>query len=227
MSFLYRRTGIILNRKNVGSVDRKITFLSVDGKRELRARGTQKLASKLAGSLEPLTLVDLTVAHGKTADQITGSTVRNRYRSIHANVPAIAGASLLASSADALIRGVHEEREPYRRVREAFALLGRSRTNRELFLSVGYGLWSLIASLGYAPRERDLPPRAPVRRLVKHLLRGDARLVRRIRCSVGTARGSVEASIAFTEALAERSLPAGEFFQRIFSRSSGRQLGSR
>ncbi len=218
MSLLYRRTGIILNRRNVGNVDRRITLLSADGKHELRARGTQKLASKLAGSLEPLTLVELTIARGRNSDQVTGSSVRDAYRSIHANLPRIAGASVLASASDALVRGHHHDPLPYQRLREAFALLARSRTNREVFLAVAYGLWNLVASLGYAPHERDFPQPVPVRRLITVLLRGEVKLVRRVRCTVGTARLCVETALRFTEAQAERQITAGSFFRRMLAR---------
>lgn len=218
MSSLYRRTGIILKRQNVGSVDRMITLFAADGKHVLRARGTQKLESKLAGSLEPLTLVELTIARGRNSDQVTGSSLHDAYRSIHASLPKIAAASLLASAVDALVRGPHNDPLPYKRLREAFALLARSRTNREVFLAVAYGLWNLLASLGYAPHERDYPASNPARRLAAVLLRGQVKLVRRVRCTVGTARRCTEAALQYTEAQAEQPLVAGTFFRRVLTR---------
>lgn len=215
MTALERKIGIILNRRNVGSSDRLMTLFAADGKHEYRARGTQKLESKLAGSLEPLTLVELTVARGKRIGQITGASVRDRYGKIRQSLPRIAGAGLLASAVDALVRGHLDDGLPYTRIREAFVLLERSRTNREVFLSVSYGLWNLVSHLGYSPIVSSVRSTPAVVRLLGVLLHGNPLLVRRIRCSVQTARASAEAGIAFAESVAERAIPAAPFFRRV------------
>ncbi len=212
---LERKIGIILNRRNIGNHDRIVTFFAVDGKHEYRARGTQKLESKLAGSLEPLTLVELTVARGKRLGQITGASVRDAYDQIRQSVPRLAGAGILASALDALVRGHLDESTAYQRIREAFVLLERSRTNREVFLSVAYGLWNLLRNLGYAPAMAGVRSTPAVVRLVAVLLRGHPLLVRRIRCSVQTARLGAEAGTAFAEEMAEREISAASFFRRV------------
>ncbi len=217
MSPLIRRVGLILARRNVGSTDRRIVVLASDGKHELRARGTQKLQSKLAGSLEPLTLVELTSVNGRAGELVTGSAIRDAFPSIRANVARIAGAGLVAVAADSLIRGHLDEATSYRCVRETFALLGVSRTNREVLVAVAYGLWSLLRSLGYAPRPEGIEGTPPVRRTVAIILRGDPRFVRRIRCRVGTARQACEAAMTAVTMAAERPLPAAAFFRRATS----------
>ncbi|MBI4090313.1 MAG: recombination protein O N-terminal domain-containing protein [Candidatus Kerfeldbacteria bacterium] len=209
MVAMYRLTGIVLNRRNVGPVDRAVTVLAADGKHVLRARGTQKLASKLAGSLEPLTLVELTVAPGRR-QLVTGSTVRDSYRNIHANLARISGASLLVSAVDALVFGLVDDTTVFRRVREALALLSRSRTNRDVFLAVAYGLWNLLWLLGHADRPTSASAGG---RLQSVLLRGRVNQVRRIRCRVATARWSVEAAVVGVEQVAERPVPAAAFFR--------------
>lgn len=220
MSSLYRRTGIILKRQNVDSVDRMITLFAADGKHVLRARGTQKLESKLAGSLEPLTLVELTIAHGRHSDQVTGSSLHDAYRSIHASLPKIAAASLLASAVEALVHGIHDDHVPYRRIREALALVARSTTNRQLYLAASFGLWNLVAALGH-PVERGMPAAPSARRLRDVLLHGDPRLLDRIRCSVATARVCLEGSVANVEFAAEREVPAARFFTLTFTGRRG------
>lgn len=216
MASLYRRLGIILNRSNVGRADRRVTLFAADGKHVLRARGTQKLESKLAGSLEPLTLVDLTIARGRTMDQVTGSVIRDAYRSIRQHLPRIAGAGLLVSAADSLVQGLLDDRMPYTRIREAFALISRSRTNRDVLLAVAYGLWNLSASLGYRPHPASLSVPVPVRTMTALLLCGDVNAVRRIRSRVSTARACAAAALYHVEMTAERPLPASRFFRRMF-----------
>lgn len=213
MASLTNRTGIILNRRNVGTSDRRITLFSADGKQELRARGTQKVGSKLAGSLEPLTLVEVTTVCGRNGEQVIGSTIHDAFRHLHTSVAKIAAAGLVASSVDVTIRGLHDEKALFRRIRESILLIQRSATNRTLFLSVAYGLWNLIVLTGYSPFP-DIERRktTPVDRLVSVLLQGEPRLVRRIACTVRTAHSSVEAALRQIERIAERDVPAGRFF---------------
>lgn len=212
-----RRTGIILNRRNVGTNDRRFSILSAGGKYEVIARGAQKAESKLAGSLEPLTLVEVTVVRGRRGEIVTGSSIRDAYRHIHGYVGTIAAAGVLASTAEALVRGELDDPVPYKRLREAFALLGRSRTNKDILLATGYGLWSLVTALGYKP---NIAPRAKTStaRLIGVVVRGDVSLVRRIRCSVGTARAAVDAGLRYAARIAEREIPAAAFFRSIFDR---------
>lgn len=212
MAALSRRIGIIVQRRNIGSNDRRITLFCVDGKHELRARGTQKLESKLAGSLEPLTLVEVTTVRGRNGEQITGSSIRDSYRAIHGSVARIAGAGLLASAVDQLVHGVHDDHIPYRRVREALVLIGRSRTNREVALAVAYGLWNLIATIGYAPRFAPPKLRPSGQRLVEVIVKGNVRVVRRIRCTVRTARETVTEAVRTVERITDREVPASRFF---------------
>lgn len=212
---MHRLTGIVLKRRNIGSVDRLVTLFSAAGKQEFRARGTQKLASKLAGSLEPLTLVELTVAPSRRS-VIIGSVVRESYRSIHENLAKIAAAGLLASAAETLVVGQLDDPVSYRRLREAMALVSRSRTNREVFLGIAYGLWNLLAALGYAALPTGATAAEGRLRLV--LLRGQVNLVRRIRCAVATARRSAEGAVAAAERAAERPVPAAPFFWTTLTR---------
>jgi len=208
---MHRRIGIILNRRNVGANDRRITLFCADGKHELRARGTQKFESKLAGSLEPLTLVDVTVVRGRNGEQITGSAIRDPYRALHASLPRLAAAGLVAACLDAVVHGWHDERLLLKRVREAFALIGRSRTNRQLLLSVGYGLWNLIAIAGYAPGFGS-GKKTSTHRLIEVLLRGDVKLLKRIRCTVRTSRECVDVALKQVHMITDSDIPAARFF---------------
>lgn len=211
---MHRLVGLILNRKNVGQADRRITVLAADGKHELRARGTQKLASKLAGSLEPLTLVDLTVA----GRQVTGSTIRDPYRAVHANVPRLASVGLMAAAVDGLIRGPHDDHLTLKILRQGFALVGRSRTNRDLLLAVGYVLSNLLVTQGYHPGSRRSTLPVPAQRLVEIYCRQDPNLLRRVRCSVLSARKVVEEQIREIEKVVERPVAPAVFFWHILTR---------
>lgn len=59
MSHFLRTQAIILRRTNYGEADKIINFLTTDGQLSAVARGIRKAGSKLAGALEPFSIVEL------------------------------------------------------------------------------------------------------------------------------------------------------------------------
>lgn len=73
--------------------DRVLTVLTPDhGQLRIRARGTKKSVSKLGGSLEPLTEVDLSLANGRHLDQVIGSVVLQRFNGLRVDAAVIVAA---------------------------------------------------------------------------------------------------------------------------------------
>lgn len=78
----YRATGLTLRRSPMREADLlSVMYTREYGKLELLARGAQRLTSKLMGHLEPLTLVRVSVARGRSMDQITEAEVVNGFSS--------------------------------------------------------------------------------------------------------------------------------------------------
>ena len=72
----YRALGLTLRRAPMREADLlSVIYTREHGKLELLARGAQRLTSKLMGHLEPLTLVRVSVARGRSMDQITEAEV--------------------------------------------------------------------------------------------------------------------------------------------------------
>ncbi|MDE2787101.1 MAG: DNA repair protein RecO [Chloroflexota bacterium] len=79
----YRAFGVTLRRSPVREADLLTVMYTRDyGKLELLARGAQRLTSKLMGHLEPLTLVRVSVARGRTMDQVTEAEVVNAFPAV-------------------------------------------------------------------------------------------------------------------------------------------------
>lgn len=73
--------------------DRVLTVLTPDhGQLRVRARGTKKSVSKLGGSLEPLTEVDLSLANGRHLDQVIGSVMLRRFNRVRGDAATIVAA---------------------------------------------------------------------------------------------------------------------------------------
>jgi|YelNatPaOPRAMG01_1025707.scaffolds.fasta_scaffold00967_3 DNA repair protein RecO (recombination protein O) len=79
----YYITGLILSHENIGEGDRLIVFLTKErGKLKAVARGSRKISSKLAGSLEPLNAVKAWINIGKTFDIIKGVEVLRTFPNV-------------------------------------------------------------------------------------------------------------------------------------------------
>ena len=77
----YLIQGLILKHKDYREADRLITIYSREyGKITALARGTRKISSKLAGSLEPFTLADFMIARGRNFDTIASLEVIKNFR---------------------------------------------------------------------------------------------------------------------------------------------------
>ena len=75
MSQFLRTQAIILRRTNYGEADKIINFLTADGQVSAVARGIRKAGSKLAGALEPFSVVELVLV--KTRGQLYRITSAN------------------------------------------------------------------------------------------------------------------------------------------------------
>jgi DNA repair protein RecO (recombination protein O) len=96
---------VVLRQVPFRGYDRRIIAYTHDlGKVETIARGTQKITSKLAGSLEPLRLIALSIAHGPRNDQVIGAVVRSARPRALAQLPRFAVASSLAELIDQLTK---------------------------------------------------------------------------------------------------------------------------
>ncbi len=96
MSTVIRTKALILRHSVDREQDRLLVVLTPTlGKFQLRARGTKKSLSKLGGSLEPLTEVDLTLANGRTVDIVTGSVILQRWPELRRDLVASVSAQWL------------------------------------------------------------------------------------------------------------------------------------
>ena len=79
----YRALGVTLRRSPVREADLiSVIYTREHGKLELLARGAQRLTSKLMGHLEPLTLARVSVARGRSMDQVTEAEVVNAFPTV-------------------------------------------------------------------------------------------------------------------------------------------------
>ena len=81
MDFSY--TAIVLGKREIGETDRLYTFFTREaGKVKAMGRGSRKPAAKLAGHLETLSLIDLSIARSRGRGNISSAVVENMFPNI-------------------------------------------------------------------------------------------------------------------------------------------------
>ncbi len=113
-----RTTAIILRHSTDREHDRVLTVLTSDhGQLRVRARGTKRSTSKLAGSLEPVTEVDLSLADGRTMDVVIGSVVIERWPVLHHDLVASVSSQWLLELVAAVTKPAQDTKQVYDLVR--------------------------------------------------------------------------------------------------------------
>ena len=80
---LYRTSGIVLKRVDLGEADRVLTLYTRDqGKLRAIAKGVRRTTSRSAGHLEPFTLSDLLLAVGRELDVVSQAETIGAFRDV-------------------------------------------------------------------------------------------------------------------------------------------------
>ncbi|MFA6553082.1 MAG: DNA repair protein RecO [Patescibacteria group bacterium] len=150
----YATEGIVLKHSPWREADRTIVVYTRDrGKISVVARSARKILSKLAGSVEPVTLVQMSAVRGKRNDTLTGAEVLYSFPALRRSVPAMAMAMLIGEVID---------RSTFTSQHDAgvFALLDRSMRELEsastqkradLVVIAWRFVWQFLAAVGYHP----------------------------------------------------------------------------
>jgi DNA repair protein RecO (recombination protein O) len=111
---LFKATGIILKRNNVGEGDKILTVLCEHvGKKRFIAKGVRKVGSRRASHLGLFSKTDFLIHKGKMLDSITGATARHLYGSSYTHLGQIACAYTACEVIDRLIMEGQEHDNTY------------------------------------------------------------------------------------------------------------------
>ncbi len=87
----YRAEALVLKHQPLGEADLLVTcYTREEGKVRAVARGARRPASKLVGHLEPLTRVSLSLARGRSLDQVTQAQVVDSFAALKGDLSAVA-----------------------------------------------------------------------------------------------------------------------------------------
>lgn len=98
----YRTVGLTLRKSAVGEADLVATLYTRErGKLEALARSARRLTSKLMGHFEPLTLLNLVIAGGRTLDTVAEAEVITAFPAVKADYATTARGLYVAELVDA------------------------------------------------------------------------------------------------------------------------------
>jgi len=155
MEETYSTKAIILNRVPFRENDIKVSLYSSDhGRLDLIARGAKKIKSKLAGHIEPISLVRIMVISGKRLDYLGSAINEVSYFNIKNDLVKLEIVGRAVNIFNKLIKPEEADKELFN------YLIGFLNFIEELKI-IKHQLWSdffvfkLLAKLGYRPELRD------------------------------------------------------------------------
>lgn len=87
----YRAVGLTLRKTPAGEADLVASLYTREhGKLDVLARGARRLTSKLIGHFEPLTLLRLSIARGRSLDIVSEAEVVNSFADVKSNYTSVA-----------------------------------------------------------------------------------------------------------------------------------------
>lgn len=148
-----RTPAIVLRHRRLGEADRIVTLLTPGrGKIDVIAKGVLRSKSRMGGHLEPLTLVELVLAHGRSMDVVTQAQTIDAFQAIHTDLDRLSAGMYLLELADR-ITVEHAEAEGLHDLLHA-ALVRLARGDGQQVVQRTFEL-ALLEATGFRPELSD------------------------------------------------------------------------
>lgn len=149
MAHVERSEAVVLLSRDTAEADREVVLLTrAAGKVVAQVRGARKVTSRLAGSLEPFTTVEVMLYRGARRATVTGAAHAQPYRALRTDLVRFGAASVLAEAVDSLVPAGDVTAGLYPLVVGGLEFVA-GEADSELALT--FVLERLLALLGYAP----------------------------------------------------------------------------
>ncbi|WP_144794561.1 DNA repair protein RecO [Kocuria palustris] len=148
----YRDVGVVLRTHQLGEADRIVVLLTQDhGQVRAVAKGVRRTSSRFGSLLEPFSLSDLQLVHGRSLDIVSQASARRTWSSpIAADYAKYTAATAMAEAAEQVSTDDAEQTRPqYRLLIGALSALARGLHAPDQLLD-SY-LLRAVAAAGWAP----------------------------------------------------------------------------
>jgi DNA repair protein RecO (recombination protein O) len=121
---IYRTSGIVLSRFELGEADRVVTLLTPDdGKLKAIAKGVRRPGSRIGGAVEPFAELELVLVRGRTFDVITQVSVGHAWLALRDRLETAATAWYVGELAERAVEERAFAYPVYAGLRRAYQLL--------------------------------------------------------------------------------------------------------
>lgn len=153
----YDLEAIILKREAWRENDVVVTVYSREkGKLRLLLKGAKHITSKMAGHVEPVSLVSLNVVTRKgDMDQVIGAQMRKSFAGVKRDIKKLGYATYFLEVVDGLIKGAHEDARLFGLIVGALDKLEHIQHVENLPLMRLVFVFKLLYILGLRPRVED------------------------------------------------------------------------
>lgn len=154
MDTSYKTKAIILTRDRLEAHSRVVVFSEDRGKLELVARGTDKLTSKLAAHVEPVSLAEIMVIRGKRQDYVGSAVQEAAYPQLKQRWETAVTASVTLELAHAMISGSEHDERIFALLKKFLETVDEAHAQPlpTIVSLQGAFLFKLMALLGFAPQ---------------------------------------------------------------------------
>jgi len=144
---IYKSIGIIIRRRNLFEADRVLTIFTKDqGKIRVIAKGVRKLKSKLAGNLEPFSVINFSYSEGKSFDLITSAIVEENLYHLSDNCLLLSKAHYIGELIDKFTEEGEKNQFLFEILRSTLQQIDR---NNPLLLT--FFEFKILQNLGFSP----------------------------------------------------------------------------
>lgn len=153
MEETYNLKALILNRRSFGEDGGRVAVYSLErGRLELVVRGLKKIKSKLAGHLEPITLVNIMAVRGRQYDYAGAAASEQCYANIKNDLEKIAAAGRAIVIFNKTIKAGQADEEIFILLKNFLDVLDEATSGKISFeLFAWLFIFKLLAKLGQRP----------------------------------------------------------------------------
>ncbi|MFC1662673.1 DNA repair protein RecO [Patescibacteria group bacterium] len=150
MSSYRRSIALTLRRENIGEYDRRYTFYTKRyGKVVAIGRGTHKILSKLAGTLEPYRVIEINLASGKTNNTIIAAETINGRNGLWSGETTLVQAAFISEIVDTLIQPEQADKNVWQLITQVYGELYKPSMVSNILGS--FFIVRLLTILGFGP----------------------------------------------------------------------------
>ncbi len=147
----HKDKAIVLSRKTFREDDLLITIYTEKyGKIVLQAVGAKKIKSKMAGHVEPISLVDIEWVKGKTLDKLTGAVISSSFSDIKNDVIKTAYGMYFLEIVEQATENSHEDIKIFELLLNFLNKISKSDNSDLSILRIIY-IYKFLALSGFSP----------------------------------------------------------------------------